>query len=320
MSKKAIITGILGQDGSFLAELLHGKGYEVYGIVRLHTHIDRIKWLERLLPGIRLFRAEVKNKEEVKRIIRWIKPDEIYNFLGVSNTFAPYENTDEVIALNLTFPKHLLEIIEELGGNVRLFQASSCLIFGKDKSGMQNENTPVNPTYSYGIAKAAADNFVKMFREDKGLFACSGILFPHESERRGEGFFTKKVTTAVANIKMGKQQTLTVGDLSQLRNWTYAGDVVQAAWMMLQTDKPKDYIIGSSELTKVEKFVDMCFDYVGLDYKKHIEYDESLHRKNDFGLMCADHRAITADLGWRPKHDVPQITAKMIDHALKSHV
>lgn len=315
--KKALLTGACGMDATFLAELLHSKGYEVYGIVRLHTHIDRIKKLERLVPGIRIFRAEVKNKEEIKRIVRWIKPDEIYNLLGYSNTFSPYEDTDEVIALNLTFPKHLLEIIEEVDKNIRFFQASSCLTFGKNREGLQDETTSPDPTFVYGVAKCAADQMVQLYRKDRGLFACSGVLFPHESERRGEGFFTKKITSAVARIKNGSQEKIKVGDLSQVRDWTYAGDVVEAMWLMLQQDKPRNYVIGSGKLTSVEKFVEMAFDYVGLNYKDYIQYDENLHRKNDFAVMCADISKIKRNLGWEPKLDITQIIAKMVDFELE---
>lgn len=315
-SKKALLTGACGMDATFLAELLHSKGYEIYGIVRLHTHIDRIKKLERLVPGIRIFRAEVKNKEEIKRIIRWIKPDEIYNFAGYSNVFNAYEDMDEVIAINMLLPKNLLEIICEVDKSIKFFQASSCLIFGNNEDGVQNELTPINPVHPYAIAKYGAQALVKMFREDKGLFACSAVYYPHESHRRGEGFFTKKVTSAVARIKLGSKEKLKLGDLSQMRDWVHSSDAVRAAYMMLQNHTPIDYVVGSGILTKTETFVQKCFNFIERDYKQYVDYDQSLHREVDHKILKADATKIAKELGWIPTYDVNEIIRMMISQEI----
>lgn len=294
-NKRVIVTGSGGMDGSHITELLKQQGYEVYGIPKPQT------------------------RDELFTIINSYRPAHIYNFAGYSNTFLPYVDLEEMIKTNYILPAQLLEIIWDVDSSIRFFQASSCLVFGKDISGIQNEDTPINPIHPYATAKYAAQALVKMFREDKGLFACSGILFPHESPRRGKDFFTKKVVSAVARIKNGSTEKLKVGDLTQLRDWTYSPDVCAAAILMLQADKPQDYVIGSGVLTSTEDFVQRCFKYVGLDYKKYIEYDESLHRKNDFNIMRADTTKIKKDLGWKPTVSIDGIIAEMVDDSLKNY-
>jgi GDPmannose 4,6-dehydratase len=291
-NKRVICTGSNGQMGSYTTDLLKQQGYEVYGI------------------------SMPMSKDMLYAIILEYKPSCIFNYAGFSNTFTPYDNTQENIDTNLVLPKNLLEIIYEVDPSIRFFQASSCLVFGKDDSGMQNEWTTRNPTYAYGICKNAADQFVKLFREEKGLFACSGILFPTESPRRVEGFFTKKIASAVARIKQGSKEKVKVGDLTQLRDWSYAPDVAEAAVLMLQADKAQDYVIGSGVLTSTEDFVQRCFKYVGLNYKDHIEYDEKLHRKNDFDVMRADTTKIKTELGWKPTHSIDSIISAMVDAEL----
>ena len=317
MKKRALTFGCLGMDGSLMCELLADKGYEVYGVARINADKDKLRWIEQLVPNIKIYRIDVQNKSEINNIIRFVCPTEIYNFLGVSNTFQAWDDLDYMMEINARVPQRIMETILYNDKSIKFFQASSCLTFGRDESGFQNENTPANPTFPYGAAKLYAQNMVKLFREDKGLFACSGILFPHEHMRRGEHLFTKKITSAVARIKNDSDEKIKVGDLTQLRDWSWAPDVVEACWMMLQADKADDYVVGSGITITTEEFVKKCFEYVGLNYKDHIEYDEALHRKNDFKIMKANTAKIEKELDWSSKHSVDDIIRIMISYELE---
>ena len=322
MKKKALVIGLLGQDGSYLAELLHKKGYEVFGIVRENQQTgkgSRIEWMLNLISGIRIFPVDILDKAQLRRIIETICPHEIYNFAGDSNVFNAWSNLDLTLDLNARVPQHILEIIL---GNIKFsgtkfFQASSCLTFGRDTSGAQNERTPANPIHPYGITKNYSTNMVKEFRHSLGVFAVSGIFFNHESERRGNDFFSKKITSAVAKIKDGSDEKIDVGNLSAQRDFGYAPDFMEAVWLMMQNEKPTDYVIGTGKLISMEEFVKKSFEYVGLDYKKFIRYDETLHRKNDTAVLRADITKIQTELGWTPTHTVDEMIAKMIDYELE---
>lgn len=283
-NKKAIILGGYGQDGSFMHELLVKKGYNVFIIGNdrpydIHFHITLVQ------------------------------PDEIYNFAGVSNVINPYKSLNEVFEINAKLPQQILEAIYKVNKNIKYFQASSALIFGKDKSGYQNEETSYNPIYPYGAAKLYATNITKMFRDDLGLFACSGIFFPHESERRGEHFFTKKITHAAAT-----KTKVVVGSLKAKRDFGYAPDYVEAAYLMLQNNIPTDYCIGTGELTSIEDFAKKSFDYVGLNYKDYVKVDESKTRINEAEILCANISKIKDEIGWKPTKNIDEIIHKMIDN------
>jgi GDPmannose 4,6-dehydratase len=282
-SKRAIIFGESGQDGSFMAELLADKGYEVYGI----------------------------NRENVKHfpdIINKTKPDEIYNFAGVSDVLHPYKNLNEIFEINAKLPQQILEIIVRTNKHIKFFQASSALIFGRDKSGRQNEQTPFQPMYPYGVAKLYAHNMVNEVRETYGIFACCGIFFNHESERRKDHFFSKKICKAAAT-----KSKVTVGSLDAVRDFGYAKDYIEAAYLMMQSDTPKDYVIGTGILTSLEDFARMAFEYAGLDYKDYVIQDKSLVRKKDTEILRANRTAIFDDLGWIPKVKVNELIKLMID-------
>lgn len=278
---KAFITGITGMDGSHMADLLNEKGYEVSGA----------------------------GKQSIPQIIQYIKesqPDEIYNFASSSNTFDAWSNVDYVFETDARLPQKILELIK--GTKTKFFQASSCLTFGLNKDGVQNENTPRCPIHPYGIAKLYADNMVSEYRRVFGVYACSGIFFNHCSPRRGEGFFAKKVCKAAA-----KGEKITVGNLDAVRDMGYAPDYMEAVYLMMQQDEPKDYVIGSGTLTSMNSFVKRAYELSGLDYTKYLVTDDTLIRKNDMNVLRADNERIRK-LGWQPKTTVDEMIKIMIDY------
>lgn len=258
------------------------------------------------------------NKKQIVKYLKTTEPQEIYCFAGVSNVFNPYKNLQTLFESNLILPVNILESIMEVNPEIRFFLASSSLIFGKGPMGEKDRDSNINPLYPYGISKYAAQSTIKMFRDEFGVFACSGIMFPHESERRGKNFFTKKVVTAVAEIVAGKRNTLELGDLSQFRDWTYSPDVCEAAYLMLQAEKPKDYVIGSGIVTTTKEFVDLCFEHVGLKSANYLVTETNLIRKNDTAAILANYTQINQDLGWYPKHTVKDIVKIMMEDALKN--
>lgn len=280
-NKKAIIVGIDGMDGGYLSELLFDKGYEVFGVTK-------------------------RNVKHLSRIIADELPDEIYNFAGVSDVFSPFERLDEIFEVNGRLPQRILETILSVNKNIKFFQASSCLIFGRDKSGLQNEQTPFNPLYAYGAAKLYAQNIVREFRETYGIHACSGIFFNHESERRKEHFFSRKICKAAAT-----KTKITVGNLDAYRDYGYAKEYVEAAHLMLQTKEPKDYVIGTGDVISLRDFAKKAFEYVGLDYRDYVTETEV--RKIDTEILRADITAIKNDLGWYPKINAESLIKIMVD-------
>lgn len=310
VNKKAIIFGALGQDGSYMAELLHSKGYEVCGVVRPSTSPQRIDWLKSLVP-LKFYRIDILDKQQINNLIQYVKPDEIYNFAGVSSVFNPWENLDHIYDTNVRVPQYILESILQTDKSIKFFQASSCLIFGRDEYEYQNESTCHSPIHPYGITKLHADNLVNEFRKVFGLNCRSGIFFNHESPRRGADFFTKKITTQVKEIKEGKRDKIKVGDLSSFRDFGYAPDFMEAAYLMMQSE-PKDYIVGTGQLISMEGFVKLCFDSINLNYKDYIEVDNMLIRRNDTKILSADISKIKLDLGWIPKHDINDIIKIMM--------
>tara|TARA_R110000868_G_scaffold295575_1_gene555898 strand:- start:261 stop:1202 length:942 start_codon:yes stop_codon:yes gene_type:complete len=310
--KKALITGVLGQDGSFMAELLKLKGYEVHGVIKSFDDKDRIMWIKDLIPNIKLYDINLVNEKECTKLIEEIKPNEIYNFAGVSNVFNPFENLNEVYQLNAQIPCNILSSIIKIDKTIKFFQASSCLIYGKSNTVIQNEGTLTKPINPYGVAKLYADNMVSEFRDNYGIFACSGIFFNHESERRGDLFFTKKIINNILDIVEGKIDKINVGDLSTSRDMGYAPEFMEAVYLMMQNSEPKDYVIGTGKLTKLSNFVSKSFAEFDLNWEDYIEYDKSLFRKIDTPPLLADITNIKNDLGWEPKYSVDDIIKKMI--------
>lgn len=287
VNKKAIVIGAYGQTGSFMYELLNNKWYYIYSIERY-------------------------NINQLDEIIKQVQPSEIYNFSGVSTVQNPFENLDEIFNTNAGIPQRILEAIVKYDKNIKFFQASSALIFGRDNSRYQSETTPFNPIYPYGCAKLYAHNMVTEFRKAYGIFACCGIFFPHESERRKEHFFSRKITKAAAT-----KTKITVGSLSGYRDYGYAPDYVEAAYLMLQHHIPTDYCIGTGKLISLREFAKKAFDYVGLNYRDYVKIDESQTRTNDAEILCANITKIKEELGWQPKTTMDEIIKKMVDYDRK---
>ena len=325
MSKKALITGITGQDGSYLAELLLSKGYEVYGVVRRAStfNTDRIDHIYQdphdKNPKLRLVYGDLSDSSSLNGLLQDIRPDEIYN-LGTQShvrvSFDIPEYTADATALGTL---RLLEAVRRSGlKNTRFYQASSSEMFGKVQGVPQKETTPFYPRSPYAVAKLFGHWITVNYRESYGLFACSGILFNHESPRRGETFVTRKITRAVAHIKHGLQDKLYLGNLEAKRDWGYAKEYVEAMWLMLQQDKPDDYVIATGETHTVREFLEEAFKYAEMDYKKYVEFDKRYLRPAEVDLLIGDPSKAKKQLGWKPKTTFKQLIKIMVDADIKA--
>lgn len=304
--KKALITGITGQDGSYLAELLLNKGYEVHGIIRRAStfntgRIDHL-YADPHINGVHLFLhyGDIADSTNLIKLLYRIQPDEVYHLAAQSHVRVSFdipEYTGDVTGLSTI---RILEAIRETGVNSRFYQASSSEMFGKVHEVPQRETTPFYPRSPYGIAKVYAYWSTVNYRESYGLFACNGILFNHESPRRGETFVTRKVTRAAARIKAGLQDKLYLGNLDAQRDWGYAKEYVEAMWLMLQQDQPDDYVIATGETHSVQEFVEASFSSVGLDWEKYVEIDPKYYRPAEVDLLIGDASKAKAQLGWEP--------------------
>ena len=317
--KKALITGITGQDGSYLTELLLSKGYEVHGIIRRSSsfNTDRIDHLyqDPHEKGVRLklTYGDLNDASSLNKILRTVRPDEIYNLGAQSHvrvSFDVPEYTAEVTALGTV---RLLEAIRDSGLAPRFYQASSSELFGSARETPQKETTPFYPRSPYGCAKAYAHFITVNYRESYGLHASCGILFNHESPRRGETFVTRKVTRAVARIKLGLEEKVYLGNLDAKRDWGFAGDYVEAMWRMLQQDRPGDYVVATGEPRSVREFVEAAFAHAGLDWKKHVEIDPRYFRPAEVDSLVGDASKARAKLGWAPTVSFAELVKMMVD-------
>ena len=323
MSKRALIVGITGQDGSFLAELLLAKGYEVFGTLRRSSsfntgRIDHIYQdpheLDRRLS---LMHADLTDASSINRILWEVRPDEIYNLGAQSHVRVSFdipEYTSDVDALGTL---RLLEGIRHAGIETRFYQASSSEQFGKVQEVPQSETTPFYPRSPYGVAKVYAHWMTVNYRESYGMYACCGILFNHESERRGETFVSRKITRAAAAIKLRLQERLYLGNLDARRDWGYAKDYVEAMWLMLQADVPDDYVIATGRVHSVRDLLDEAFGYLGLDWTNHVEIDPRYFRPAEVDELLGDASKARERLGWSPSVDFPQLVRIMVDHDLE---
>jgi GDPmannose 4,6-dehydratase len=321
--KRALITGITGQDGSYLAELLLGKGYEVYGLIRRSSsfNTDRIDHLYKDphedAVRLRLVYGDLNDASSLNQILRAVKPDEIYNLGAQSHvrvSFDVPEYTAEVSGLGSV---RLLEAIRDADLKCRFYQASSSELFGKVAEIPQRETTPFHPRSPYACAKAYAYYITVNYRESYGLFACNGILFNHESPRRGETFVTRKVTRAIAHIKHGLQDQLFLGNLDAKRDWGFAGDYVEGMWLMLQQPEPDDYVLATGETHSVREFLDVAFDLAGLDWKKHVQIDPRYFRPAEVDILLGDASKARTKLGWQPKVGFEELVKMMVDADLE---
>jgi GDPmannose 4,6-dehydratase len=322
MTKRALITGITGQDGSFLTELLLEKGYEVYGVVRRASlfNTDRIDHLyqdpHEKGTRLRLVYGDLNDSSSLNTILRQTSPDEIYNLGAQSHvrvSFDVPEYTGEVTGLGTV---RLLEAIRDVGIRPKFYQASSSELYGKVVEVPQKETTPFHPRSPYGCAKAYAYYITVNYRESYGLFACNGILFNHESDRRGETFVSRKITRAATRIKLGLQKKLYLGNLDARRDWGYARDYVEAMWMMMQAAEPDDYVIATGETHSVREFLDAAFGLLDLDWKEYVDIDPRYYRPAEVELLLGDATKARTKLGWKPTMSFPDLVKLMVDHDL----
>jgi len=322
-AKRALITGITGQDGSYLAELLLEKGYEVFGIVRRSSsfNTERIDHLyqdpHEPNTRLRMFYGDLNDSSSLNNILRRTEPDEIYNLGAQSHVRVSFdipEYTGEVTGLGTV---RLLEAIRETGIHPKFYQASSSELYGKVHETPQTELTPFHPRSPYACAKAYAYYITVNYRESYGLFACNGILFNHESERRGETFITRKVTRAATRIKLGLQDKLYVGNVDAKRDWGYAKDFVEAMWLMLKADEPGDYVVATGETHSVRELLDEAFGYLDLDWNKYVEIDPMYYRPAEVDVLLGDSSKAKQVLGWEPKVKFKDLVRLMVNHDLE---
>ncbi|MHC4660886.1 MAG: GDP-mannose 4,6-dehydratase [Planctomycetota bacterium] len=317
--KRAIITGVTGQDGSYLAEFLLSKGYEVHGIIRPSSvfnteRIDHIyqdphekKYVFKLHYG------DLADASSLNRIIREVQPDEIYNLGAQSHVRISFEVPDMTAQYAALGALRLLESIRETGVKTKYYQASSSEMFGSSPP-PQNEGTPFHPRSPYAVAKVFGHWMTVNYREAQGIFACSGILFNHESERRGERFVTRKISRAIGRIKHGLQEKLYLGNLEARRDWGYAPDYVEAMWLMLQQDEPGDYVVATGESHSVKEFCEAAFSCAGLDWEEYVEIDERYFRPTEVDALEGDASKARKVLGWEAKTGFDILVKKMVEH------
>lgn len=323
--KRALITGITGQDGSYLAELLLRKGYEVHGIVRrtsamARSRIDHLKLYERgENRKLFLHYGDMADGSSLAKILYEIEPDEIYNLASQSHVRVSFDVPEYTTDINCTGVARLLNAIVEtkLEKRVRFYQASSSEMFGKTLEVPQRETTPFNPRSPYACAKCCAHQLTVNYREAYGIFACCGILFNHESPRRGENFVTRKISLGVANIMLGRQKKLYLGNIDAKRDWGYSPEYVEGMWMILQHDKPDDYVLATHETHSVRDFLDAAFEHVGLDWREYVEFDPLYLRPTEVDALIGDFSKAKAVLGWEPHTRMPELARLLVDSDLK---
>jgi GDPmannose 4,6-dehydratase len=322
MAKCALITGITGQDGSYLAELLLSKGYEVHGIIRRASTFNTSR-LEPIYTdphqqtALKLHYGDLSDASALARLIGKIVPDEVYNLAAQSHVRVSFDSPEYTADITATGAVRLLEALRETGVKTRYYQASSSEMYGQVQEIPQRETTPFYPRSPYGCAKVYAYWITVNYRESYGLFACNGILFNHESPRRGETFVTRKITRAIAHIQAGLQDKLYLGNLDAKRDWGYAKEYVEAMWLMLQQDQPDDYVIATNETHSVREFLEVAFAHAGLDWRKYVEMDPNYLRPAEVDLLIGDYSKARTKLGWSPKTTFNALAKLMVDADIK---
>mgnify|MGYP000185661622 FL=1 len=321
MSKVALITGITGQDGSYLAELLLAKGYEVHGIIRrvaLEDENHRLWRIRKIQNDVTLHSGSLESYASLFNIIQKIKPDEVYHLAAQSYVGYSFEDEFSTLNININGTHYLLSAVKEFtASKIKFYFAGSSEMFGKTKEFPQNENTTFNPRSSYGISKVTGYYLTKNYREAYKLHASSGILFNHESPRRGFEFVTRKISHGAARIKKGLQKKLQLGNLKARRDWGHAKDYVEAMWLMLQQENPNDYVIGTGIDYSVEDFAKKAFAHVGLNYKDHVVIDEKLIRPTEVDALLANFDKAKKILKWNPKISFDNLVVNMVEHDLE---
>ena len=314
--KTAFITGITGQDGSFLAEFLLKKDYQVIGLVSKKHNIGNQN-IESFKSDLILESGDLLDEKSLERILKKHKPDEVYNLGGI--TFIPqsWEKPELTFNVNALGVMRLLKIIKDICPKTRFYQATSAKIFGDPKESPQNEKTAVQPLTPYAVSKAAAHFLTQNYRNHFNLFCCSGIMYNHESERRGEEFVTRKITSAAVKIKLGQENKLVIGSLEAKQDWGYAPDYVEAMWLMLQQKKADDYVIASAKLYAVKNICQVAFKYLNLDWKKYVKVDKRFIRKEEAKSFVGDFSKAKRILSWQPKTSFKQMIVKMVENDLQ---
>ena len=318
---RALITGVTGQDGQHLAEFLHGKGYEVYGMVKGQNN-PKLEMLRDEFPYVEVVGGDLADLPSLVKALEIARPEEVYNLAAISFVALSWSQAELTANLTGTGVLRMLEAVRLFGGqennSVRFYQASSSEMFGKVRQTPQTEETPFHPRSPYGCAKVFGHYITQNYRESYGLFACSGILFNHEGPRRGVEFVTRKVTNAAARIKLGLQDELVMGNLDAKRDWGYAGDYVKAMWLMLQQPEPDDYVIATGETHTIEELVELAFAEVGIDdWKKYVRQDPKFYRPAEVDLLIGDSSKAREKLGWVPEVDFPSLVKMMVAHDLR---
>ena len=321
MTRRALITGITGQDGQFLAEFLHDKDYQVFGLVKGQNN-PRERLLRSEFPYVEIVSGDLQDLSSLVAALEYTQPDEVYNLGAISFVAMSFKQAELTANITGVGVLRILEAIRIVGGSdgnpIRFYQASSSEMFGKVRETPQNEGTPFYPRSPYGCAKVYGHDITVNYRDSYGLYACSGILFNHESERRGLEFVTRKITNAVARIKLGLQDDLVLGDLEPRRDWGYAGDYVKAMWLMLQQDQPDDFVVATGETHSVREFVQLAFARAGIDdWQQYVKQDPRFFRPAEVDLLIGDPRKAHTKLGWKREVEFNQLVEKMVDHDLR---
>lgn len=322
MPKRALITGVTGQDGSYLTELLLEKGYEVYGVIRRSSsfNTERIDHLyqdpHEADTRLRLVYGDLNDSSSLNAILRKVQPDEIYNLGAQSHVRVSFDVPEYTAEITGVGTVRLLEALRESGLNTKFYQASSSELYGKVAEVPQTERTPFYPRSPYACAKAYGYYITVNYRESYGMFACNGILFNHESERRGETFVSRKITRAATRIKMGLQEKLYLGNLDARRDWGHARDYVNAMWLMMQASQPSDYVVATGETHSIREFLDLAFGLLDLDWEEYVEIDPKYYRPAEVDLLLGDAAKAKRELGWEPAIGFEELVKGMVEHDL----
>jgi len=326
VGRRALVTGITGQDGSYLAEHLLAAGYEVWGLVRGQSN-PRVARVRELLCDVHLVSGDLLDQGSLISAVEQVQPDEVYNLGAISYvpmSWQQAELTAEVTGMGVLRMLEAIRVCSGISasrpaprGQIRFYQASSSEMFGKVRESPQHERTPFHPRSPYGVAKAYGHFLTQNYRESYGMYAVSGILFNHESPRRGAEFVTRKVSLGVARIKLGMAQELRLGNLGARRDWGFAGDYVQAMHLMLAADEPEDYVVGTGTTHSVQELVQLCFDVAGLDWREHVASDRAFIRPAEVDVLCADPSKARERLGWKPKVHFTELITMMVESDLE---
>src|SRR3989344_882187 len=314
--KKALITGITGQDGSYLAELLLNKDYEVYGVERrvaIEDQSQRNGRINHIINDINIMPGDIRDYSRIFQIINEVKPDELYHLAAQSFVAESFDDEDPVIRINIEGTKNVLNALLKINPDCKFYFAGSSEMFGKVEEEPQNEKTPFHPRSPYGISKVAGFDWTRLYREAYGLFACSGILFNHESPRRGKEFVTRKITSTLNEIVNKKTNELVLGNIDAKRDWGFSGDYVEAMWLMLQQSQPDDYVIATGETHTIKEFLDIAFSYAGLNWKDYVKIDQKYCRPADVNTLIGDYSKAKRVLGWEPKIRFKELVEMMVE-------